>query len=194
LALTSISQLPLIPQVNGAPNLDILANHSNGAVGNAAIGNEVQTIVFSNTPAGDFTLSVLGRTTSSIPYGSGGAALAALVEAQLEAILGDNNVAVSAPSDNDANVLTITYQNALGHRNISDTFVSASALSGGGTITIGKIVDGQVTEKIGHVTLGIGGTSADIATGANTLELTGNITTQAVGGAASSSWAAWRTR
>ena len=89
---------------------------------------------------------------------------------------------MTAVSANDPNVLTIVYQNALGHRDIPSNFLTATGVAGG-TVTIGTLVAGQTTESVNGITLGTGVTSGDIFTGSNTLEVRGDITTQARGGA-----------
>ena len=182
LALTPAAALNLTTQTQPASGLAPVAtpSGSEGPTNNPAIGNEIQTLTFTGAPT--FALSVLGRQSGNLSYGSGGATLAAAIQTELDALLGAGNTVVASQSANDPSVLTITYQNALGHRNIADLFLSATAVASG-TVTIGTVVDGQTTEKVNDITLGTGAVSGDIITGTNTLELGGNITTQSAGGA-----------
>src|SRR5439155_26196866 len=129
------------------------------------------TLSFSSTASGTFTLSFNGLTTAPITYGSGGAALAADIQAKLGALLSTSaatatrNVAVSNPSSSDPNIIKIVFQNALGHRNVNQ--LTASALSTAGTVTVGTIVDGQLTETVANVTLGTGTSGGKIVSGTN---------------------------
>lgn len=130
LAFTLNSQIPLTVQPTGGTAT--LAPLTDGLTNNTSIGNEIQTLSFSGTPSGTFTLTFNGLTTAPITYGSGGAALAADIQAKLAALLSTadptttGNIAVTNPST-DPNIIQIVFQNALGHRNVSQVSASCSA-------------------------------------------------------------------
>src|SRR5262249_40900502 len=117
LAFTDSSKLNLttVPTGGTAPVVT-----TNGLTGDPNSGNKLQTLYFGSSPACTFTLSFNGLTTAPITYGSGGSALATAIQSALDAVLGANNTAVSAPDGtDDPNLITIKFQNALGHRDVS---------------------------------------------------------------------------
>jgi len=81
------------------------------------------------SPSGNFTLTFNGLSTQNIPYSSNGPTLASAIQGALDALLGSGNTLVQ--NFGDPNVITIKFQNALGHRNVPVMSVSAMRMPRG---------------------------------------------------------------
>jgi len=157
-------------------------------------------------PISTFKLSVNGITTADITYSPDSQTLINAIQTELNKVLGVGNAIVNGnlvtiptpqPNTNDPNTVFIEFTGALAHRNLNPVVVTVT--SGTGAIRVATAatlaaatnpllpgvpsLDGSTTEAISSLTLATGGfasgSAADVATGTNTLTVSGNITTVA---------------
>lgn len=116
--------------------------------------NEVTQLTFASTPAGNFTVTVDGRTTGNVAYNSAasGATMATALQTAIDSLLGANNAVVVASS---STVLLIQWVGSFARRNVS---VTASNPSTTGTTTVATLMDGaQPSSTLASVTVPRGG-------------------------------------
>ena len=125
--------------------------YEQGCVLGEVVGtNEVQTYTLSTggTLGGTYTLSFAGQTTAATAFN----ATAATLQANLEALstIGVGNVAVTGTTPTTSGgVLTITFQNALGKRDVAALVADNTGLTGttpGGVVAVGTAGSGTVNE------------------------------------------------
>jgi hypothetical protein len=137
-AINTFDLAPIGPWYPGPPakqkpvRLPPSVSYPKGTVLGEVVGtNEAQTITLTTggTLGGTYTLSYGGVTTGAIAFN----ATAATVQAALEALatIGAGNVAVTGPTPTTSGgVLTVTFQNQMGYRDVAALTGSAASLTG----------------------------------------------------------------
>lgn len=128
--------------------------HSAKIVGRASTStDEQQTVTVSGASAGTFTLTYAGQTTAAIAYNATAAAVQTALRA-LSNIAPDGVSCSGGPLNTSA--VTVTFQNALGGRNVAQMTADNTNMTGGTAVVATTVagVDGGVKVKLTHYKTG----------------------------------------
>ncbi|MCY2986729.1 MAG: M36 family metallopeptidase [Planctomycetota bacterium] len=149
----NVSALQAATTVGVMSTMATLANFTGGA-------NEVQRLQFGSSPSGVFTLTYgTNLTTAPILYDATPAVLATNIQAALDLLLGAGNTVVGVSSGTD---FLVTFTGNLAGANLAGASLApltASLLSGGGTLSVSWVQDGRGNEVQQLTLAGLGGSS-----------------------------------